>query len=118
MAWIRGAICAENNENSVKEQTLKLFGTILQQNNLCQEDIEAVFFTVTKDIDVCYPAKFVRQAYPKLSNVAFVCVQEMYVVGALPKCIRVCVGTKSSLSQLEVKHCYLDGAECLRPDLR
>ena len=118
MAWIRGAICAENTIDSVKKQTLKLFGEILTQNNLCENDIEAVFFTVTKDIDVCYPAKFIREAYANVTNVAFMCAQEMDVVGSLPKCIRICVGTTSEFTQQNVKHCYLDGAEVLRPDLR
>ena len=118
MAWIRGAICAENNVDSVKKQTLKLFDEIVCKNclNLC--DVEAVLFTVTKDIDVCYPAKFIRVEYANLTNVAFMCAQEMDVVGALPKCIRICVSTTSEFTQQNVKHCYLDGAEVLRPDLR
>lgn len=118
MAWIRGAICAENTVKSVKKQTLKLFDEVVRKNNLSCTDIEAVFFTVTKDINVCYPAKFVRAAYTQLSNVAFVCAQEMEVVGSLSKCIRICIGTNSAILQQNVIHCYLDGAEVLRPDLQ
>ncbi len=118
MAWIRGAICAENNAQSIKEQTLKLFDAIMRKNGLNYCDVEAVFFTVTKDIDVCYPAKFIREKYPQLSNVAFMCTQEMRVVGSLPKCIRICVYANTIVGQLNVSHCYLDGAECLRPDLQ
>lgn len=117
MAWIRGAICAENTAESVKKQTLKLFDEIVRINNLIENDVEAVFFTVTKDIDVCYPAKFVRDSYPQLKNVAFMCTQEMFVVGSLPKCIRICVGVANK-DQTDVTHCYLDGAESLRPDLQ
>ncbi len=117
MAWIRGAICAENTLESVKNQTLKLFDEILRANNLVGSDVQAVFFTVTKDIDVCYPAKFVRESYPLLKNVAFMCMQEMYVVGSLPKCIRICVDVANK-NQADVTHCYLDGAESLRPDLQ
>ena len=117
MAWIRGAICAENNVDSVKKQTLKLFDEIVCKNclNLC--DVEAVLFTVTKDIDVCYPAKFVRECHLELSNTAFMCAQEMDVVGSLQKCIRICVVAKS-VDQQCAYHCYLDGAESLRPDLK
>lgn len=117
MAWIRGAICAENITESVKEQTLKLFAEIVRSNDLNICDVEAVFFTVTKDIDVCYPAKFVRESYPLLKNIAFMCMQEMYVVGSLPKCIRICVDVANK-NQADVTHCYLDGAESLRPDLQ
>lgn len=117
MAWIRGAICAENTAESIKKQTLKLFDEIVRVNNLIEPDVEAVFFTVTKDIDACYPAKFVRESYPQLKNVAFMCMQEMFVVGSLPKCIRICVGIANK-NQADVTHCYLDGAESLRPDLR
>ena len=70
MAWLRGAICADNNVESVKKQTLKLFDEIISKNSLNLCDVEAVLFTVTKDIDVCYPAKFVRERYIELSNVA------------------------------------------------
>ena len=117
MAWIRGAICAENNVDSVKKQTLKLFDEIVCKNclNLC--DVEAVLFTVTKDIDVCYPAKFVRERHLELSNTAFMCAQEMDVVESLQKCIRICVVAKS-VDQQCACHCYLDGAESLRPDLK
>ena len=118
MAWIRCAICAENNVESVKRQTLKLFDEVVCKNSLNLCDIEAVLFTVTKDIDACYPAKFVRESFAELSNVAFMCVQEMDVVGALQKCIRICVVTTSNIIQQDVYHCYLDGAECLRPDLK
>lgn len=118
MAWIRGAICADNTVKSVKEQTLKLFEEILHKNKLSCEHIQAVFFTVTKDIDVCYPAKFIREDYEQLSNAAFMCSQEMDVVGSLSQCIRICVGTHLPLLQQDVTHCYLDGAEVLRPDLK
>ena len=116
MAWIRGAICAENDVESIKANTLKLFEEILSKNGLCATDIQAVFFSVTKDINACYPAKFVRESCEQLSNVAFMCVQEMDVVGSLPKCIRVCVEISGAL-QKDVVHCYLDGAKVLRPDL-
>ena len=118
MAWIRGAICAENNVESIKEKTLKLFDAVVLKNGLNLCDIEAILFTVTKDIDACYPAKFVREGHVELSNVAFMCTQEMDVVGSLQKCIRICVVTNFKFSQKDACHCYLDEAECLRPDLR
>lgn len=117
MAWIRGAICAENTISSVQDKTLKLFAEIVSKNNLNICDIQAVFFTATKDIDLCYPAKFVRESYPQMSNVAFMCAQEMDVVGALSHCIRVCVQVLG-VNQGDAVHCYLDGAEILRPDLK
>ncbi len=117
MAWIRGAICVENTVESIKKQTLKLFDEIVRVNNLIETDVEAVFFTITKDIDVCYPAKFLRESYPQLKNVAFMCTQEMNVVDSLPQCIRICVGVTGK-NQANVIHCYLDGTESLRPDLR
>ena len=40
------------------------------------------------------------------------------VVGSLPQCIRICVYTEQALEQCQVSHCYLDGAESLRPDLK
>ncbi len=117
MAWIRGAICAQNQIESVKTQSCKLFDQIVVCNDIDLEEIQAVIFTVTRDIDVAYPAKFVREKYPQLSNCAFLCTQEMTVVGSLANCIRIAVVLRGG-NQSGVKHCYLDGAEGLRSDLK
>lgn len=109
---IRGAICAENTTESISRNAVALVAEILQKNNLDAERISAVFFSVTPDLNVCYPATEVRKAL--LPDAAFMCFAEMSVAGSLDHCIRVAVFAEAD----EVYHCYLGRAATLRPDLR
>lgn len=115
MAAIRGAVCCENNETDISSKSVELIEKILTENGLSADDVDAVFFSVTADINACYPAKAVRERL-NMPNAAFMCFCEMTVVGALDRCIRACVFT-AKLSQSECKHCYLGRAAALRPDL-
>lgn len=115
MGAIRGAICAENTKQDISDKAVELVDAILTQNNLRPDDIDAIFFSATNDIDACYPAKAVRERF-KMSNVAFMCLAEMAVRGSLDHCLRVCVFTPVR-SQRECKHCYIGNASVLRTDL-
>lgn len=115
MAAIRGAICAENNEESIGNASVCLIEEIVKQNHLDVGYIESIIFTVTADLDAAYPAKAVREKF-QMDNIAFMCMQEQFVANSLPKCIRVCV-TCGNLRQKDVKHCYVGKASMLRPDL-
>lgn len=115
MAAIRGAICAENDVESIGSASICLIEEIIGQNHLDVSDIESIIFTVTADLDAAYPAKSVREKF-QMYNVAFMCAQEQFVVNSLDKCIRVCV-TCGTLRQKDVKHCYVGKASVLRPDL-
>lgn len=115
MGAIRGAICAENTREDISLQAVTLVNEILSKNNLQVADVEAVIFSATSDLDVCYPAQAVREHFV-MDNVAFMCFAEMPVQGALDHCLRVCVLTPK-LNQKDCKHCYLGRAKCLRSDL-
>lgn len=115
MGAIRGAICADNTIQDVEEKSVRLVTQILTANNIAVDDVEAVFFSVTADIDVCYPAKSVRERL-SMSNVAFMCLAEMRVQESIGNCIRVCVFAPG-LAQKECVHCYVGQAKVLRPDL-
>lgn len=115
MGVIRGAICAENTHKDISEKSVELLGAILLQNNLRPEDIEAVIFSATSDLDACYPAKAVRE-HLAMTNVAFMCFAEMSVRGSLDHCLRVSVFVRS-INQEDCKHCYLGRASSLRTDL-
>ena len=108
---IRGAICAENTAASISESAETLVKVIMARNCLAAEQISAVFFSATADLNACYPATQVRKTL--LPNVAFMCFQEMSVKGSLPGCIRVSVFAETET----VQHCYLGKAAQLRPDL-
>lgn len=114
---IRGAITVEENCcDSIKQSTLELLNTILEENKLIVEDVSFVIFTMTNDLTKSYPAKFVRESISGFDNVCMMCVQELYVEDSLKMCIRVLIVLKSQQSR-QLKHVYLRGAKVLRPDL-
>lgn len=115
MGAIRGAICAENSIEDISSKSLLLIKKIMEANSLIPEDISAVIFSCTRDLNACYPAKSVRENL-NLPNVAFMCLTEMDVVNSLSNCIRVCVIVDNIL-QKDCKHCYIDKAAILRQDL-
>lgn len=115
MGAIRGAICAENTVDDISRKSVQLVGEIIERNMLQKQNVVAVIFTTTDDLDACYPAKSVREHF-QFINVAFMCCNEMKVVGSLRHCIRVCV-LVDGISQSECKHCYLGEASALRQDL-
>ena len=116
MGAIRGAICAQNTVDDIGQKSVQLVKTIIEQNKLSPDQIEAVIFSVTEDLDACYPAKSVREQLG-LNQVAFMCLKEMSVKNSLPNCIRVCVLVEG-VEQKQCKHCYLGQAAALRPDLK
>ena len=116
MAVIRGAICANNTIEDISSKSLELVNLIIQENNVDVEQISAIIFSATKDLNACYPAKAVREQLC-LSNVAFMCFQEMDVVGSLDHCIRVGIFV-DDFSQSNVKHVYIGRAQDLRKDLK
>ena len=115
MGAIRGAICAQNTIEDIGQKSVDLVSAIVNANGISLECIEAVIFSVTQDLNACYPAKSVREQL-HLDDVAFMCLQEMAVPNSLPKCIRVCVFV-NGLAQKECVHCYLGETAVLRPDL-
>lgn len=116
MGAIRGAICAQNTIEDISCKSLKLVREIVARNEIKLDDIEAIFFSATADLDACYPAKSVREQL-QLNNVAFMCFAEMNVAASLSHCIRVCVFVKD-LPQSACKHCYMGDAAVLRTDLK
>lgn len=115
MGAIRGAICAENTAEDISEKSVALFKDILEKNRLEPSDVDAVFFSVTKDLNACYPAESVRKNFA-MKNAAFMCFAEMNAENGLPKCIRVCVFTEK-ISQKDCVHRYIGEAAVLRKDL-
>ena len=114
---IRGAITVEaNDEASIGDATRRLLGEIVRANDVESDEIAAIIFTATPDLNAAFPAVAARQlgwqAVPLMSAI------EMNVPGALPRCVRVLMLWNTPRAQEEVVHVYLDGAETLRPDLK
>ncbi len=115
---IRGAITVENNSaDDLKIATVELISALIKANGIIAEDISHVIFTLTKDLDAAFPAKFAREEFLDWQNVPMMCYFELNVPNSLEKCLRVMIVVNTHKSQTEIKHLYLKGAAVLRKDL-
>jgi chorismate mutase len=113
---IRGATGVDaNNAETIIAATRQLLERIVAANGLLVEDVVSVIFTATPDLDADYPARAAREM--GWAHVPLLCMQEMAVVGSLPRCIRVLVLWNTDLPPDQIRHVYLGRARALRPDL-
>lgn len=113
---IRGAICVDiNDAGAIVAATRELLERIVAANDVSVDDVAAVIFTATPDLDTVYPARAARDM--GWVNVPLMCMQEMAVVGSLPRCIRVLVLWNTERPADQIRHVYLGEARSLRPDL-
>lgn len=116
MIAIRGAITVDcNSKDEIRKSTIELFSSIMESNNIVEDDLVSIIFSTTKDLDKLYPAVAVREY--GIAETPLFCVQEMNVEGSLKKCIRVMLHCDKEIQKKEVKHIYLKEAQRLRPDL-
>jgi chorismate mutase len=109
---IRGAITVEaNRAGAIAQATIALLDEIRRRNDLHQEEVVSVFFTLTPDLDADFPARAARSAG---WEVPMLDMTEVAVPGALPLCIRVLLHVERTAP---VRHAYLRDARRLRPDL-
>ena len=110
---IRGAITVEENSSeAIGSATIKLLTEIVKRNNIEPNMISHAIFSLTKDLDADFPAKYARVNL-KWKEVPMMCFSELDVPGALQKCLRVLVVINCS-ETFEPEFVYLDGAENLR----
>jgi len=84
------------------------------RNSLDTTKILSITFTVTKDLDACFPASIARKSFG-LDSVAFLDCQQMYVPNDVDFCIRL-MALVVSPSEAKIIHPYLRGASNLRSD--
>ena len=112
---LRGATTSEHN--SVVSITLaveELLSELVSRNNLIPDQIISVTFSVTKDLDACFPASIARKK-SGWGNIALLDCQQMFVKGDLPKCIRLLASVSLPYEQAP-QNPYLGKAKNLRPD--
>lgn len=110
---IRGATTVESNTaEALEEVTIELLTELINQNNIDKNLISHVIFTLTKDLNSAFPAKFARQ---KLGwdNVAMMCFHELDVVNSLSNCLRVLIVLNCN-EDFSPQFVYLKGAKHLR----
>lgn len=113
---IRGATTVEANTSAaILDATQELLGEIVRANGVEPDEVAAVFFAATPDLDAVYPAEGARRmgwvAVPLLS------VADLDVPGTPDRCVRVLLLWNTPRAQDEIVHVYLRGARGLRPDL-
>lgn len=106
---------AEDSAEAVLGATERLITEMLERNAVAAQDIVSVFFTATPDLRAAFPAEAARRM--GLGTVPLLCAQEIAVVGAMGRVVRILMHFDTSHVQSEVAHVYLDGAESLRDDL-
>lgn len=114
---VRGAITVESNTSAaIKVATVDLLEAIINRNSISTEDISHVIFTLTKDLNAAFPAKFARDVLG-WNEVPMMCFNELDISSAINLCLRVLVVINTDKTSSEIKHVYLKDAKILRPDI-
>ena len=112
---IRGATTSNGNTlKEIENSVVELINELILRNSLDPKKILSITFTVTKDIDACFPASIARKSFG-LDSVAFLDCQQMYVPDDVDFCIRL-MALVISPSRGTINHPYLRGASNLRTD--
>lgn len=110
---IRGATTVnQNTADEIKSATIEMFSMLIKENNLDEKYVSHVIFTMTKDLNAAYPAKFVRKDLG-WNKTAFICEQELDIEDSLEKCIRVLI-VYNCEKDFEPQFVYLHNAKDLR----
>ncbi len=113
---IRGATQVdEDTPAAIGDATRELLLAIMADNRLTAGALVSATFTTTADLRSAFPAAAARAM--GWGDVPMLCVQEMDVLDALPRCIRVLLHAEVPVPRRDVRHMYLRGARVLRPDL-
>ena len=113
---VRGAITVEENTTeNILNNTSELLEKLSCENNLSDDNVISAFFTVTSDLNACYPAKAARDI--GWTNTALMCANEIEVPSGLSKCIRVMIHYYANKDH-RPSPVYLKNAVKLRPDLK
>ena len=112
---IRGATTSDGNTlEEIENSVVELINELISRNSLEPKNILSITFTVTKDLDACFPASIARKCFG-LDSVAFLDCQQMYVPNDVDFCIRLIAFVNVPKSS-SINHPYLRGASNLRTD--
>lgn len=112
---LRGATQCLNTAEDIAEQVTAMYDELLAGNDLTEEDIVSIIFSVTSDLDAKNPAAALRQKGRAAETALFV-TQEACFHDSLERVIRALIHCYLDAAQVPV-NVYRNGAEALRPDL-
>ena len=112
---LRGATtCSANTVVEIEQAVSELMDALVEHNGLEPESIVSITFSVTTDLNACFPAAIARRRQG-WDGVALIDCQQMAVEGDLERCIRILAHTWMP-EERELRHAYLGKASRLRPD--
>ena len=111
---LRGATTADSNtRDDILDATRELLERLVEANEVNIDDIAAVTFSATKDLNAEFPAVAAR-VHLGWTNVAIMCGHEMDVPGGQKRCIRVLILVNTDKSPQDLEMVYLREAANLR----
>ncbi len=105
-----------NEREEIFANVAELLALIVEENKIDIEDIGAVIFSSTPDINAAFPAAGARAM--GWSEVPLFGTLEIDNPEGVARCIRVLILWNTEVPQKEIKHLYLKGASVLRRDLK
>ena len=112
---IRGATTSSGNTfKEIENSVVELIDELISRNSLDPKKILSITFTVTKDLDACFPASIARKHFG-FDSVAFLDCQQMYIPNDVDFCIRL-MALVILPTSYSINHPYLNGASNLRTD--
>ena len=112
---IRGATTSSGNTSKeIEIAVVELIDELILRNNMDPKNILSITFTVTNDLDACFPASIARKQFG-LDSVAFLDCQQMYLSDDVDFCIRLMALVFLPINS-SINHPYLRGASNLRTD--
>ena len=112
---LRGATTSEHNSvKSITSAVEELLAELVSRNNLIPDQIISVTFSVTSDLNACFPASVARKKFG-WEKIALLDCQQMFVKDDLSKCIRLLAYVSLPNDQTP-QNPYLGKAKSLRPD--
>ena len=112
---LRGAITSTSNTaEAIEASVSELVQELVKRNQLTPERIVSLTFSVTNDLNACFPAAIARKQ-PGWENVSLLDCQQMFVKSDLKRCIRLLAHVWLPINQ-KPQHTYLGEAVLLRPD--
>jgi chorismate mutase len=112
----RGATTVSADQPAlIREAVHEMLDAMLDDNDLVPADIISAVFTATPDLISEFPAHAARLY--GWTDIPLICAQELPVVGALPRCLRVMIHAETTRPRNEIRHVYLRDAILLRSDL-
>ena len=110
---IRGATVAEENTAAaIYAATRELLSKLIDANFIEEQDVAAAYFTMTPDLNACFPAAAARQL--GWNNTALFGAAEVDVPNSLPRCVRVLILFNTDKEPQELVNLYLNGTDVLR----